>query len=152
MSPTLVEALASKIIELPSEAPSPQVQSDPSKMDVDPPSVINTFILGKSAKADNIVCLGDPENWNMNNQSSGYDLYVHFVALSSVSCMAQCKRKFVLFALPIIENLCRCDKALCTICKGKEVPYGCSYNDEWFLDSSTSAHFTPFEFNFVSMT
>jgi len=34
--PTLVEAPASKIIELPSEAPSPQVQSGPSKMDVDP--------------------------------------------------------------------------------------------------------------------
>jgi len=99
----------------------------------------------------------------MNNQSSGYDLYVHFpillhnsltisaqclttcanvmaatrhfVALSSVSCMARYKRKFVLPASPIIENLCRCDKALCTICKGKGVLYGRSYNDEWFLDS-----------------
>jgi len=27
-----------------------------------------------------------------------------------------------------------------------------SYNDEWFLDSSASVHFIPFEFDFVSMT
>jgi len=53
---------------------------------------------------------------------------------------------------PIIENLCRCDKALCTTCKGKGAPYGHSYNDEWFLDSGASAHFTPFELDFVSMT
>ena len=32
------------------------------------------------------------------------------------------------------------------------MPYGCSYNDEWFLDSGASAHFTPFESDFVSMT
>ena len=127
-------------------------------MDVDPPSVINMFILGESAKADDMVSLGDPEDWSMNNQSSRYDLYVHFpaflhnsltilaqclttcanvmaatrcfVATGSISFMAQCERKFILPALPIIENLCRCDKALCTTCKGKEVPYGCSYNDE----------------------
>ena len=55
-------------------------------------------------------------------------------------------------ASPIAENLQRCDKVLCTICKGKEVPYGCSYKDEWFLDSGASAHFTPFESNFVSIT
>jgi len=156
--PTLVEAPASKIIELPSEAPSPQVQSGPSKMNVNPPSVINTSILGESAKANDMVSLGDPEDWSMNNQSSGYDLYVHlptlfhnsltilaqclttcanvmattrhFVASSSVSCMAQCERKFVLPASPIIENLCRCNKALCTTCKGKEAPHGHSYNDE----------------------
>ena len=30
--------------------------------------------------------------------------------------------------------------------------YGCSYNNEWFLDSNTSVHFTPFESNFVSVT
>ena len=75
-----------------------------------------------------------------------------FVALSSVVCMARYDNKFVLFALPITENLQRCDRVLCTTCKGKEVPYGCSYNDEWFLDSGASAHFTPFESNFVSMT
>jgi len=66
--------------------------------------------------------------------------------------MARYDNKFVLFALPITENLQRCDRVLCTTCKGKEVPYGCSYNDEWFLDSVTSAHFTPFESDFVSMT
>jgi len=76
----------------------------------------------------------------------------NFVALSSVVCIAQCNNKFVLPVLPIAENLQRCDRALCTICKGKEALYGCSYNDEWFLDSSTSAYFTSFEFDFVSMT
>jgi len=55
-------------------------------------------------------------------------------------------------ALPIAENLQRCDRALCTICKGKEASYGHSYNDEWFLDSGASAHFTPFESDFVFMT
>ena len=53
---------------------------------------------------------------------------------------------------PIAENLQRCDRALCTTCKGKEVLYSCSYNDEWFLNSGASAYFTSFEFNFVSMT
>ena len=52
----------------------------------------------------------------------------------------------------IAENLQRYDKALCTICKGKEAPYGCSYNDEWFLDSGASAYFTSFESDFVSIT
>jgi len=75
-----------------------------------------------------------------------------FVTLSSIVCMAQCDNKFVLPASPIAENLQRCDRALCTICKSKEAPYGCSYNDEWFLDSGASAHFTPFESDFVSMT
>ena len=109
----------------------------------------------------------------MNNQSSGYNLYVHFPTLlhnsltisaqclttcanvmaatrhfvvsSSISCMTRCEKKFVLPASPIIENLCKCDKVLCTTCKGKELPYGCSYNDEWFLDSGASTYFTPFE-------
>jgi len=58
----------------------------------------------------------------------------------------------VLPALPIAENLQRCDRALCTTCKGKEVPYGYSYNDKWFLDSGAFAYFTPFESDFVSMT
>jgi len=55
-------------------------------------------------------------------------------------------------ALSIAENLCRYDRALCTICKGKKAPYSYSYNNEWFLDSGTSAHFTPFESDFVFMT
>jgi len=58
----------------------------------------------------------------------------------------------VLPALLIAENLQRCDRALCTTCKGKEAPYSHSYNDEWFLDFSISIYFTPFGSNFVSMT
>jgi len=58
----------------------------------------------------------------------------------------------VLPTLLIAENLQRCNRALCTTCKGKEAPYGCSYNDEWFLDSGASIYFTPFESDFVSMT
>jgi len=149
-------------------------------MDVDPPSVSNTSILGESANADDIVSLGSPEDWGLNNQISGCDLYVHsftvfshsltiltqslatcanimaatrnFVASSSIVCMARCDNKFVLPASPIAENLQRCDRALCTTCKGKEVPYSCSYNNEWFLDFGASAHFTPFESDFVFMT
>jgi len=60
--PTLVKAPVSKIIKLSSEASSLQVQSGPSKIDVDPPSVINMSILGKLAKADDMVSLGDPED------------------------------------------------------------------------------------------
>jgi len=73
----------------------------------------------------------------------------NFVALSSI---VQYNNKFVLPALPIAENLQRYDRALYTTCKGKEAPYGCFYNDEWFLNSGTSVHFTPFESDFVSMT
>jgi len=58
----------------------------------------------------------------------------------------------VLPASPIAENLQRCDRALYTTCKGKETPYSCFYNDEWFLDSGASVHFTPFESDFVSIT
>jgi len=76
----------------------------------------------------------------------------NFVALSSVVCIARCNNKFVLPTSSIAKNLQRYDKALCTTCKGKEVPYGCSYNDEWFLNSGAFAHFTPFESDFVSMT
>ena len=54
--------------------------------------------------------------------------------------------------LPIAENLQRCNRALCTICKSKEVPYGCSYNDEWFLNSGAFAHFTPLKSDFVFIT
>jgi len=74
-----------------------------------------------------------------------------FVASSSVVCMARCDNKFVLPVSPIAENLQRCDRVLCTTCKSKEVPYGCSYNNEWFLDSGASAHFTSFESDFVSI-
>jgi len=178
--PTLVKAPASKITELSSKAPPPQVQSGLSKMDVNPPSVTNTSISGESANADDIVSLGSPEDWGLNNQIPRCDLYVHsstvfsysltisaqslatcanimaatrnFVVPSNVVCMARCDNKFVLLALPIAENLQRCDKVLYITCKGKEASYGCSYNDEWFLDSSAFAHFTPFESDFVSIT
>jgi len=70
--PTLVEASASKITE-----PSSQVQSGPFKIDVDLPSVTNTSILGESANANDVVSLGSPEDWGLNNQISECDLYVH---------------------------------------------------------------------------
>ena len=178
--PTLVKASISKITEPSSKAPSPQVQSGPFKMDIDSPSVTNTSILRELADADTVVSLESPEDWGLNNQISGCNLYVHspivfyysltilaqflitcanvmaatrnFVTLSSIVCMALCDNKFVLPASPIAKNLQRCDKVLCTTCKGKEVPYGHSYNDKWFLDSGTSVHFTPFESDFVSIT
>jgi len=46
-------------------------------MDVDLPSVSNTSILGESANADDVVSLGSPEDWSLNNQISEYDLYVY---------------------------------------------------------------------------
>jgi len=60
-------------------------------MDVDPPSVTNTSILGESANADDIVSLGSPEDWGLNNQISRYDLYVHFptVFYHSLTILAQ---------------------------------------------------------------
>ena len=60
--PTPVEVSASKVIEPSSKAPPPQVQSGSSKMDVDPPSVINTPNLEESANADDVVSLGSPED------------------------------------------------------------------------------------------
>jgi len=66
--PTSVEAFVSKVIKPFSKAPPPpQVQSGPSKMDVDPPSVINTSNLEESANTDNVVSLGSPEDWGLNN-------------------------------------------------------------------------------------
>jgi len=38
------------------------------------------------------------------------------------------------------------------LCKGKKAPHGSFYEDEWFLDSGASTHFTLFEFDFVNMT
>ena len=89
--PTLVEAFASKITEPSLKASLPQVQSGLSKMDVDPPSVINTSILGESANANNVVSLGSSENWDLNNQISGYDLYMHFstILYYSLTILAQ---------------------------------------------------------------
>jgi len=56
-----------------------------------------------------------------------------FVASSSVVCMAQYDNKFVLPALSIAENLQRCDRALCTICKSKEALHGCCKGTPLFL-------------------
>jgi len=75
--PTLVEAPASKITKPSLKAPPPQVQTGLSKMDIDPPSVSNTSILGESANADDVVSLGSPKDWDLNNQISGCDLYMH---------------------------------------------------------------------------
>ena len=69
--PTPVKASASKVIEPSSKASPSQVQSGPSKIDVDPPSVLNTSNLEELANADNIVSLGSPEDWGLNNQISG---------------------------------------------------------------------------------
>jgi len=76
---------AFKITELSLKAPSPQVQSSLFKMDVDPPSVTNTSTLGESANADDVVSLGSPEDWGLNNQISGCDLYVHSSTVFSYS-------------------------------------------------------------------
>ena len=75
--PTLVKVSTSKITEPSLKASSSQVQSGPSKIDVDLPSVTNTSILEKSVDADDIVSLGSPKNWGLNNQISGYDLYMY---------------------------------------------------------------------------
>ena len=66
--------------------------------------------------------------------------------------MASSQSKFVLPNSLIVVNLSKCEKALCFLCKGKKVPHSSFYEDEWFLDSSTSVHFTPFESDFVDMT
>jgi len=89
--PTPVEALASKIAEPFSKVPLPQVQSGPSKMDIDPFSVTNTSILGELANANDVVSLGSPKDWSLNNQISGCDLYVHssIVFYYSLTILAQ---------------------------------------------------------------
>jgi len=75
--PTLVKVSTSKITEPSLKASSSQVQSGPSKIDVDLPSVTNTSILEESVDADDIVSLGSPKNWGLNNQISEYDLYMY---------------------------------------------------------------------------
>ena len=49
-------------------------------------------------------------------------------------------------------NLSKYEKALCFLYKGKKAPHDSFYEDEWFLDSDASTHFTPFESDFVDMT
>ena len=36
--------------------------------------------------------------------------------------------------------------------KGKKVFYSSFHEDKWFLDSSTSTHFTPFKSDFINIT
>ena len=76
-----------------------------------------------------------------------------FVALKKIyyACMASSKNRFILPNLSIAVNL-KCEKVLCSLCKGKKVPHGKFYEDEWFLDSSASTHFTLFKSDFVNMT
>ena len=81
--PTFVEASAFKITEPSLKASPPQVQSGPSKIDINPPLVTNTSILGESANIDDIVFLGSPKDWSLNNQISGYDLYVYSPTISN---------------------------------------------------------------------
>ena len=67
-----------------------------------------------------------------------------FIGSSRVNCvyMAFNKNKSVLPDLSIIVNLSKCEKA----------PHSSFYEDEWFLDSDVSTHFTLFESDFVNMT
>jgi len=60
-------------------------------MDIDLPLVTNISILGESANANNVVSLGSSENWDLNNQISGYDLYMHFstILYYSLTILAQ---------------------------------------------------------------
>ena len=77
-----------------------------------------------------------------------------FVASKEINytCMALSQNRFVLPDLPIAMNLSKYKKALCFLCKDKKAPHGSFYEDEWFLSSSASTHFIPFESDFVDMT
>ena len=66
--------------------------------------------------------------------------------------MALSQNIFVLPGLLIAVNLSKCKKALYSLYEGKNASYGNFYEDEWFLDSSVSAQFTPFESGFVNIT
>jgi len=46
-------------------------------MNINPPSVTNTSTLGELANADDVVSLESSEDWGLNNQIFGCDLYVH---------------------------------------------------------------------------
>ena len=77
-----------------------------------------------------------------------------FVVLKEINYayMNSSQNRFVLPNLPITVNLSKCEKVLCFLCKDKKAPYGSFYKNEWFLNSSASAHFTLFESDFVDMT
>ena len=65
--PTPVEVFASKITKPSSKASSSQIQNGLSKMDIDLSLVSNTSILGELANTDDVVSLGSPEDWGLNN-------------------------------------------------------------------------------------
>ena len=66
--------------------------------------------------------------------------------------MVLSQNKFVLSNSSIAVNISKCEKTLYFLYKSKKAPYSSFYENEWFLDSGISAHFTPFESNFVDMT
>ena len=68
------------------------------------------------------------------------------------ACMASSQNRFVLPDSSIVVNLSKYEKALCSLYKGKKVPHSSFYEDEWFLNFGTSAHFTLFESDFVNIT
>ena len=76
------------------------------------------------------------------------------VALKKIyyACMASSQNGFILPNLPIAVNLSKYKKALWSLYNDKTTPHGRFYEDEWFLDSSASTHFTLFKSDFVNMT
>ena len=66
--------------------------------------------------------------------------------------MASSQNRFVLSNLFITVNLSKCEKTLCSLCKGKKSSYSSFYEDKWFLNSNAFTHFTSFESDFVNMT
>ena len=48
-----------------------------------------------------------------------------FIGSSKVNyaCMASSQNRFVLSDLPIAVNLSKCEKTLCSLCKGKKAPH-----------------------------
>ena len=78
----------------------------------------------------------------------------NFIVSSRINyvCIALSQSKFILPNLFIAINFSKCKKVLCFLCKGEKVSYSSFYEDEWFLDSSISAHFTLFESNFINIT
>jgi len=69
-----------------------------------------------------------------------------FIVLSKINYayIAPSQSKFVLSNLSIVVNLSKYEKILCFLCKGKKVFYSSFFEDEWFLYSGISTHFTLF--------
>jgi len=56
--------------------------------------------------------------------------------------MVLSQNKFVLPDSPVAVNISKCEKTLYFLYKSKKVPYSSFCENEWFLDSGTSTHFT----------